>query len=94
MHTTSGVFINDIDYSLTEDIVDFMEKLVPENANYRHNGPHEANADGHIRQLLAGHHITLPVCRGKLFTGGYQTIYYAEYDGQRKKEVLVKIIGM
>lgn len=93
LHTTSGIFINDIDNNLIEDIHDFLEELVPENANYRHNSPAEKNADGHIRQLLAGHSITLPVNDGNIFLGTWQTIYYAEYDGMRPKEVLVKVIG-
>jgi len=94
MHTTAGIFINDVDSSLTEDIVDFMKRLVPDDYDYRHNGPHERNADGHIRQMLAGHNTTLPVVDGRLFLGTWQTIYYAEYDGQREKEYLIKVIGM
>ncbi|MGM0607796.1 MAG: secondary thiamine-phosphate synthase enzyme YjbQ [Candidatus Muiribacteriota bacterium] len=93
LHTTSGIFINDIDSSLVEDIKDFMKKLVPRQGEYRHNGPDEENADGHIRQLLAGHHITLPVSEGNLYMGKWQTVYYAEYDGQRPKNILIKIIG-
>ncbi|PLX18695.1 MAG: secondary thiamine-phosphate synthase enzyme [Candidatus Muiribacterium halophilum] len=93
MHTTSGVFINDVDGSLLDDIIDFMEKLVPEDSDYRHNGPHEANADGHIRQMIAGHNTTLPIIDGRLFLGTWQTIYYAEYDGQREKDYLVKVLG-
>ena len=93
LHTTCGIFINDIDNRLIQDIHEFLEELVPQNRNYKHNDSNEANADGHIRQLLAGHTITLPINDGKLFLGTWQTVYYAEYDGMRPKEVLVKIIG-
>ena len=94
LHTSSAVFINDSDFSITEDFLDVARKLVPPGAGYRHDETdHKKNADGHIKSILTGHHITLPVTDGRLHLGTYQTIYYAEYDGGRKKEILVKIIG-
>jgi secondary thiamine-phosphate synthase enzyme len=94
MHTSSTVYISDSDWSLTEDFDDVLEKLVPALAGYRHDiTDHKKNADGHLKAILTGHHIVLPVTEGRLDLGTYQTIYYFEFDGGREKEVLVKIIG-
>ena len=94
MHTSSAVYISDSDRSLTLDFDDVLERLVPEGDDYRHDRTdYKKNADGHIKSILSGHHIVLPVTSGALHLGTYQTIYYFEFDGQREKEVLVKIIG-
>jgi secondary thiamine-phosphate synthase enzyme len=94
MHTSSTVYISDSDWSLTEDFDDVLEKLVPALAGYRHDETdYKKNADGHLKAILTGHHIVLPVTEGRLDLGTYQTIYYFEFDGGREKEVLVKIIG-
>lgn len=94
MHTSSTVFLNDSDPSVTTDVMDVLRRLVPRAAGYHHDrvDPKE-NADGHVRQVLAGHHLVLPVTEGRLDLGTYQTLYYGEFDGGRPKEVLVKIIG-
>lgn len=94
MHTSSAVYISDSDPSLTQDLVDVLERLAPQGAGYRHDrtDPKE-NADSHLRAILCGHHITLPVSRGSLDLGTYQTIYYAEFDGLRDKEIQVKVLG-
>ena len=94
LHTSSAVYISDSDFSLTEDFRDLAAKLVPAAAGYRHDeADYKKNADAHLKAILAGHHITLPVSGGQLRLGTYQTIYYAEFDGGRKKEILVKVIG-
>jgi len=93
-HTSSAVFINDSDFSITADIMDVLKACAPAGAGYRHDETdYKRNADGHIKAVLCSHHITLPITGGKLDLGCYQTIYYAEFDGQRPKEIVVKIIG-
>jgi len=94
LHTSSAVYLSDSDFSLTEDFADLLEKLVPCAAHYRHDETdYKQNAAGHLKAILSGHSVTLPVTDGKLDLGAYQTIYYFEFDGQRRKDVLVKIIG-
>ena len=94
LHTSSGVYISDSDTSLTDDFSDVLSGLVPAGKGYRHDETdHKKNADGHMKANLTGHHITLPLTAGRLDLGTYQTVYYAEFDGQREKEVMVKVIG-
>lgn len=94
LHTSSAVFINDSDPHLLNDINELLRDLVPEANDYDHNDvdPKE-NATAHIKSILTGHHVTIPVTDGSLDFGRYHTIYYAEFDGQRPKEILVKTIG-
>jgi len=94
MHTSSAVYVSDSDSSLTEDLEDLLGRLAPQGAGYRHDrtDPKE-NADAHLRAVLCGHHITLPVSDGRPDLGTYQTIYYAEFDGVRSKEIQVKVMG-
>ena len=95
MHTSSAVYLSDSDYSLTEDFADLLEELAPASREYRHDRTdYKKNAAGHLKAILAGHSITLPVTGGQLDLGTYQTVYYFEFDGRRKKEVLVKIVGV
>ena len=91
MHTSSAIFINDSDFNITDDVRDVLRKLVPD-AEYKHIDP-KNNAKGHIKSTLVSHHVTLPVTDGTLDLGQYQAIYYAEFDGKRRKEILVKVIG-
>jgi secondary thiamine-phosphate synthase enzyme len=93
-HTSMAVYVSDSDRSLTSDMVDLLEKLVPKNAPYRHDSADpKRNAHAHLKTNLLGHHILLPVTDGKLDPGKYQTIYCAEFDGQRPKEIMIKICG-
>jgi secondary thiamine-phosphate synthase enzyme len=94
MHTSSAVYISDSDSSLTTDLEDVLSGLVPQGGGYHHDltDPKE-NADAHLQAILCGHHVTLPVSQGSLDLGTYQTLYYAEFDGMRKKEIQVKVIG-
>lgn len=94
MHTSSAVYISDSDYSLTADFADVLSDLVPDSREYRHNATdYKKNAAGHLKAILSGHSVTVPVSGGRLDLGTFQTLYYFEFDGQRPKEVLMKVIG-
>jgi secondary thiamine-phosphate synthase enzyme len=93
MHITAGVYVNDNEPGLIEDINDWLEKLAPYNRNYRHHRTGEDNGDSHLKSLLIHHEVTVPITAGKLDLGPWQRIFYAEFDGQRDKRVLVKIMG-
>ena len=94
LHTSSCVFISDSDSSVAEDYRDVMARLIPPRAGYRHDEvDYKRNAHGHLQAVITGHHVTCPVTEGRFDFGAYHTIYYLELDGQRPKEVLVKIIG-
>ena len=93
MHITSGVYVNDAESGLISDIDDWLQKLAPEGPDYRHHRTGEVNGDAHLKNLLIGHEVILPVTNGKLDLGPWQEIYYAEFDGQRRKRLIIKIIG-
>ena len=93
-HTSSAVYISDSDRSLTGDFSSILAELAPERRDYAHDKTdYKKNAFGHIRANLAGHHIIVPVTGGRPDLGRFQTIYYAEFDGQREKEIVIKIVG-
>jgi secondary thiamine-phosphate synthase enzyme len=94
MHITSSVFINDDESGLHHDFEVWLEKLAPEkpHTQYRHNG-FEDNADAHLKRTLMGREVVVAVTDGKLDFGPWEQIFYGEFDGRRKKRVLVKIIG-
>jgi secondary thiamine-phosphate synthase enzyme len=93
MHITAGVYINDAEEGLIADIQEWLEKLAPFRADYRHHATGEDNGDAHLKNLLIGHQVLVPVTKGRLDFGPWQQVYYAEFDGQRRKRVLIKIIG-
>ena len=93
MHITAGVFVNDEESGLKEDIWEILEKLAPYRKDYRHHLTGEDNGDAHLKSLLVHHQVVLPITDGKLDLGPWQQIFYAEFDGQRRKRVIVKIIG-
>ncbi|MFH0877938.1 MAG: secondary thiamine-phosphate synthase enzyme YjbQ [Candidatus Omnitrophota bacterium] len=93
MHITAGVYVNDDEEGIIEDIDEWLEKLAPFRREYRHHRTGESNADAHLKSLLIHHEVIVPVTRGKLDFGPWQQIYYAEFDGQRKKRVIVKVLG-
>ncbi len=93
MHITAGVYVNDAEGGLIQDIEDWLEKLAPEGPNYRHHRTGEANGDAHLKNLLIGHEVVLPVTDGKLDLGPWQQVYYAEFDGRRRKRLIIKILG-
>jgi secondary thiamine-phosphate synthase enzyme len=93
MHITAGVYVNDAEPGLIADIDEWLDKLAPYRSDYKHHATGEANADAHLKSLLIHHEVVVPVTKGSLDFGPWQQIYYAEFDGQRRKRVLVKAIG-
>ena len=93
MHITAGVYINDAEDGLIQDIDEWVEKLAPFRKDYRHHHTGETNGDAHLKSLLIGHEVIVPITKGKLDFGPWQQIYYAEFDGQRRKRLIVKVMG-
>jgi secondary thiamine-phosphate synthase enzyme len=93
MHITAGVYVNDAESGLIQDIDEWLEKLAPFNREYRHHRTGETNGDAHLKSLLVHHEVIVPITAGKLDLGPWQQIYYAEFDGQRRKRVIVKVMG-
>ncbi|MDD5023263.1 MAG: secondary thiamine-phosphate synthase enzyme YjbQ [Candidatus ainarchaeum sp.] len=92
MHITSAVIINDDEEGLKRDYIRILQKLVPYNDTYEHNVG-EDNAAAHIWRQFMGHQVVLPITKGKLDLGTWEEVFYCEFDGQREKRVLIKIIG-
>ena len=93
MHITAGVYVNDWEDGLIEDFQVWLEKLAPAGLDYRHHQTGEDNADAHLKRTLMGHQVMLPITNGKLDLGPWEQVFYAEFDGQRKKRVVVKVMG-
>jgi secondary thiamine-phosphate synthase enzyme len=93
MHITASVYVNDAEDGLIEDIDEWLEQLAPARPDYRHHLTGEDNADAHLKNLLMHHQVLLPITNGRLDLGTWQQVYYAEFDGRRRKRVIVKIIG-
>ena len=95
MHITASVYINDNESGLIEDYDEWLEELAPHEptAKYRHNRTGEDNADAHLKRQIMGREVVVAITDGKLDFGPWEQIHYAEFDGRRKKRVLVKIIG-
>lgn len=93
MHITAGVYINDWESGLIQDIDKWLEKLAPEDPSYRHHQTGETNGDAHLKRILINHQVTVPITEGKLDLGPWEQIFYAEFDGQRKKRVVLKAMG-
>lgn len=93
MHITAGVYINDAEEGLLQDIEEWLERLAPFRKDYRHHRTGETNGDAHLKNLLIGHEVIVPVSGGKMDFGPWQQIYYAEFDGRRRKRVIVKVMG-
>ncbi|HSM76025.1 MAG TPA: secondary thiamine-phosphate synthase enzyme YjbQ [Bryobacteraceae bacterium] len=93
MHITAGVWVNDAEDGLLADIEEWLEGLAPFRQDYRHHQTGETNGDAHLKSLLVHHQVIVPVTAGKLDLGPWQQIYYAEFDGQRSKRVVLKVIG-
>jgi secondary thiamine-phosphate synthase enzyme len=93
MHITAGVFVNDNEPGLWEDIWEWLEGLAPYKEDYRHHRTGEDNGDAHLKSLLIHHQVLVPITRGELDLGPWQQIFYAEFDGQRRKRVVVKVLG-
>ncbi len=93
MHITAGVYVNDAESGLIQDIDDWLEELAPFNPDYRHHRTGETNGDSHLKSLLIHHEVIVPVTDGRLDLGPWQQIYYAEFDGQRRKRLIIKVMG-
>ena len=93
MHITAGVFVNDAESGLLEDIDEWLERLAPFKSDYRHHRTGESNGDAHLKNLLVGHQVIVPITAGQLDLGPWQQIYYAEFDGQRPKRLVIKAMG-
>jgi secondary thiamine-phosphate synthase enzyme len=95
MHITASVFINDAEHGLLQDFEAWLEKLAPHApvSDYRHNRTGEDNADAHLKRQIMGREVVVAITNGKLDFGPWEQIFYGEFDGRRRKRVLVKIIG-
>jgi secondary thiamine-phosphate synthase enzyme len=93
MHITAGVYVNDAEDGLIQDIDEWVEKIAPFNANYRHHRTGETNGDAHLKSLLIHHEVIIPITKGSLDLGPWQQVYYAEFDGCRRKRLVVKVMG-
>jgi secondary thiamine-phosphate synthase enzyme len=93
MHITASVYVNDAELGLIQDIDEWLEQLAPFKKDYRHHRTGETNGDSHLKSLLMHHEIIVPVTNSRLDFGPWQQIYYAEFDGQRSKRVIVKVMG-
>jgi secondary thiamine-phosphate synthase enzyme len=93
MHITASVFINDNETGLHQDFLEWLEGLAPAGKNYRHHMTGEDNGDAHLKRTIMGREVVVAISEGKLDFGPWEAIFYGEFDGRRKKRVLVKIIG-
>jgi len=93
MHITAGIWVNDEEEGLKEDLLEWLEELAPARPEYRHHQTGEDNADAHLKRTLVHHQAMLPITDGRLDLGPWEQVFYTEFDGQRKKRVVVKIIG-
>lgn len=95
MHITASVFINDDEHGLHQDYESWLEKLAPHApiSQYRHNDTGEDNADAHLKRQVMGREVVVAITKGKLDFGTWERIFYGEFDGRRRKRVLIKIIG-
>ena len=93
MHITAAVYVNDWEKGLIADIQDWLEELAPARPDYRHHQTGEDNADAHLKRTLLGHQVVLPITAGTLDLGPWEQVFYAEFDGKRRKRIIVKVMG-
>ena len=93
MHITASVYINDDEQGLLRDYDEFLERLAPHEASYRHNETGEDNGDAHLKRQVMGREVVVAITGGKLDFGPWEQIFYGEFDGCRRRRVLVKVIG-
>ena len=93
MHITAGVYVNDWESGLIEDVQAWLEQLAPAGLPYRHHQTGEDNADAHLKRTIMGQQVMLPITAGDLDLGPWEQVFYAEFDGQRRKRVVVKVMG-
>jgi secondary thiamine-phosphate synthase enzyme len=94
MHITASIYVNDNESGLIQDIDTWIEQLAPAKPDYKHHQTGEDNADAHLKALLLNHEVIVPITNGRLDFGTWQRIFYAEFDGQRDKRVIVKVLGV
>jgi len=94
MHITAGVYVNDWENGLIADFQEWLEKLAPSGLDYAHHQTGEDNADAHLKRTIMGQQVTLPITKGKLDLGPWEQVFYAEFDGRRRKRVVVKVMGI
>ena len=94
MHITAGVYVNDWENGLIDDFQEWLEKLAPSGLDYHHHQTGEDNADAHLKRTIMGHQVVLPITNGALDLGPWEQVFYAEFDGRRKKRVVVKVMGI
>lgn len=93
MHITAAVYVNDLEEGLIEDIWKWLEDLAPYREDYKHHQTGETNGDAHLKNLIMHHQVIIPITKGDLDLGPWQRVFYAEFDGQRRKRVIIKVIG-
>jgi secondary thiamine-phosphate synthase enzyme len=93
MHITAAVYVNDWEDGLIHDFQEWLEKLAPAGLPYRHHATGEDNGDAHLKRTLMGHQVIVPITAGKLDLGPWEQVFYAEFDGRRRKRVIVKVMG-
>lgn len=93
MHITASVFINDEEPGIKQDFLEWAEKLAPFNPNYKHHRTGEDNGDAHLKSILFHHEVIIPITEGRLDFGPWQQVFYGEFDGRRKKRIVVKVMG-
>ncbi len=93
MHITAAVYVNDAESGLIQDIDDWLQQLAPQGPDYRHHRTGEVNGDSHLKSLLMHQQVILPITDGQLDLGPWQAVYYAEFDGRRRKRVIIKVMG-
>ncbi len=93
MHITAGVYVNDDEPGFRHDLSAMLERIAPEGEDYRHHETGETNGDAHLKNMLTGFQVVLPITKGELDLGPWQQVFYAEFDGRRRKRLVVKVIG-
>jgi secondary thiamine-phosphate synthase enzyme len=93
MHITASVFVNDHEPGLWSDIMTWLEELAPAKPGYLHHRTGEDNGDAHLKRMLLGHQVLLPITGGKLDLGPWERVHYGEFDGRRRKRIVVKVMG-
>jgi secondary thiamine-phosphate synthase enzyme len=94
MHITSSIFVNDHESGLWQDTMKWLEDLAPRKTDYMHHQTGEDNADAHLKRMVLGHQVLVPVTNGKLDLGPWERVHYGEFDGQRQKQILYKAMGV
>jgi len=93
MHITAGVYVNDDEPGFMEDLEQMLNQLAPEGVDYKHHRTGEVNGDAHLKSILVHHQVVIPITNGRLDFGPWQQVFYAEFDGQRRKRVIIKVMG-